>query len=279
MYITTHTVDCAGLFPHVFGGAFVADAHVFSAAVAETTDSSPFLCAPFSFPLRFSCRKPQATQQEILKAASMAVGWVAVWPREQRACAAARCLIVALLLFAPQLVVSNPCIPETNVKVLMLNVTDIPIDQKFVDSLEAGLESALWSRNFTVADGVHVKIIRKTATMQTSGVVIGKALNESSDILLVAGVIGDTTVANSLPVIMRHGLVSFSPFTSSSLVRGWNPNLYFLRAEPAAELLALLRYALAHLRVRRLGFMYLQGGYFGDREYAQAQRVMLGMGY
>ncbi|EKF27103.1 receptor-type adenylate cyclase, putative, partial [Trypanosoma cruzi marinkellei] len=115
--------------------------------------------------------------------------------------------------------------------------------------------------------------------MQTSGVVIGKALNESSDILLVAGVIGDTTVANSLPVIMRHGLVSFSPFTSSSLVRGWNPNLYFLRAEPAAELLALLRYALAHLRVRRLGFMYLQGGYFSDREYAQAQRVMLGMGY
>ncbi|EKF26373.1 receptor-type adenylate cyclase, putative, partial [Trypanosoma cruzi marinkellei] len=208
------------------GGTFVADAHVFSAAVVETTDSSPFLCAPFSSPLRFSCRKPQATQQDSLKAASMAVGWVTVWPREQRACAAARCLIVALLLLLDlSCVVAQSSGGDRVVKVLMLNVTDIPIDQKFVDSLEAGLESALWSRNFTVADGVHVKIIRKAATVQTSGVVIGKALNESSDILLVAGVIGDTTVANSLPVIMRHGLVSFSPFTSSSLVRGWNPNL------------------------------------------------------
>ncbi|EKF26682.1 receptor-type adenylate cyclase, putative [Trypanosoma cruzi marinkellei] len=158
----------------------------------------------------------------------MAVGWVAVWPREQRACAAARCLIVALLLLLDlSCVVAQSSGGDRVVKVLMLNVTDLSIDQKFVDSLEAGLESALWSRNFTVADGVRVEIIRKTATMQTSGVVIGKALNESSDILLVAGVIGDTTVANSLPVIMRHGLVSFAPFTSSSLVRGWNPNLYF----------------------------------------------------
>ncbi|PWV03548.1 putative receptor-type adenylate cyclase [Trypanosoma cruzi] len=114
--------------------------------------------------------------------------------------------------------------------------------------------------------------------METSGAVIGKALNESSDVLLVAGVIGDATVLNSLPDYAPWPCL-VCPVHWVSLVRGWNPNLYFLRAEPAAELLALLRYALAHLRVRRLGFMYLQGDYFGDREYAQAQRVMSGMGY
>ncbi|KAF8293061.1 hypothetical protein TcYC6_0108840 [Trypanosoma cruzi] len=65
----------------------------------------------------------------------------------------------------------------------------------------------------------------------------------------------------------------------SSLVRGWKPKFYFLRADPAAELLALLCYALAHLRVRRLGFMYMEGEYFGGIEYELAERSMSGMGY
>ncbi|EAN99247.1 receptor-type adenylate cyclase, putative, partial [Trypanosoma cruzi] len=93
----------------------------------------------------------------------MAVGgWVAAWPREGHACAAVAGLVVALLLlFVPQVVVPKPVVCETNVKLLTLNVTDTPIDRIFVDSLEAGLEAALWWRNFTVADGVHVEIVRK----------------------------------------------------------------------------------------------------------------------
>ncbi|RNE97249.1 receptor-type adenlyate cyclase [Trypanosoma conorhini] len=67
--------------------------------------------------------------------------------------------------------------------------------------------------------------------------------------------------------------------TGSSVVRGWNSNLYFLRAGPAAELLALLRYAVTQLRVLRLGFMYLQGDFYGRTEYEQAQDVMSKMGY
>ncbi|KAF5221423.1 hypothetical protein ECC02_005484 [Trypanosoma cruzi] len=194
-------------------------------------------------------------------------------------CGGAVPFVALLLLFDPQVAVSKPFACETSVKVFMLSVTGLPIDQKLVDSLEAGLEAALWSRNFTVADAVYVEIIRKVSTMQTSGAVIGKALNESSYILLVAGAIGDTMFANSLTVTMRHGLVLFAPFTGSSLVRGWKPKFYFLRADPAAELLALLCYALAHLRVRRLGFMYMEGEYFGGIEYELAERSMSGMGY
>ncbi|RNF26354.1 receptor-type adenylate cyclase, partial [Trypanosoma conorhini] len=40
-----------------------------------------------------------------------------------------------------------------------------------------------------------------------------------------------------------------------------------------------LRYAVAQLRVRRLGFMYLQGVLFGEEEYEQAQDVLSAMGY
>ncbi|RNE97680.1 receptor-type adenylate cyclase, partial [Trypanosoma conorhini] len=138
---------------------------------------------------------------------------------------------------------------------------------------------ALWSRNFTAADDVHIEVISKVATMETSGAAVDKAVKADKDILLLAGVIGDTAFLHSLPAAKQNSLVSFAPFTGSTLVRGWNPNVYFVRADPATELLALLRYAVAELRVLRLGFMYLQGVSFGDREYEQAQSVMSAMGY
>ncbi|RNE97679.1 receptor-type adenylate cyclase, partial [Trypanosoma conorhini] len=104
-------------------------------------------------------------------------------------------------------------------------------------------------------------------------------MQKEKDILTLLAQFGDAPVKKVLPVLPRYGLVSFAPFTGSTLVRGWNPNVYFVRADPATELLALLRYAVAELRVLRLGFMYLQGVSFGDREYEQAQSVMSAMGY
>ncbi|KEG05894.1 receptor-type adenylate cyclase, partial [Trypanosoma grayi] len=53
---------------------------------------------------------------------------------------------------------------------------------------------------------------------------------------------------------------------------------YFVRTSPAAEVLGLLRHAVSFLLVRRLGFMYLQGLSFGDKEYQIAQQTMSKMG-
>ncbi|EKF26292.1 receptor-type adenylate cyclase, putative, partial [Trypanosoma cruzi marinkellei] len=196
MYITTHTVDCAGLSPHVFGGAFVADAHVFSAAVAETTDSSPFLCAPFSSLLRFSCRKPQATQQEILKAASMAVGWVAVWPREQRACAAARCLIVALLLLLDlPCVVAQSSGDDRVVKVVSFEF-DIPLLDAFSRNIKAGFNASLHSRNNSIMNGVRVEIVGKRTKLGNYASDLSAALNNDSSIYAVVGHCGDKLLLN-----------------------------------------------------------------------------------
>ncbi|EKF31954.1 receptor-type adenylate cyclase, putative, partial [Trypanosoma cruzi marinkellei] len=102
---------------------------------------------------------------------------------------------------------------------------------------------------------------------------------KDKNVLALVGQQSEEFLRLVLPLLWKYELVSFAPFTGSSFLRGWNPNLYFLRADPAAELLALLRYASTHLHLLRLGFMYLQGVSFGDREYEQAQRVMLGMGY
>ncbi|EKF26495.1 receptor-type adenylate cyclase, putative [Trypanosoma cruzi marinkellei] len=205
----------------------------------------------------------------------MAVGWVAVWPREQRACAAARCLIVALLLLLDlPCVVAQSSGDDRVVKVVSFEF-DIPLLVSFSRNIMAGFNASLHSRNNSIMNGVRVEIVERKAKHANYASDLSAALDEDSSIYAVVGHCGGDLLLNIKDVLAARNVVAFDPFSGSSLVRGWNPNLYFLRADPAAELLALLRYALAHLRVRRLGFMYLQGVSFGDREYAQAQRVML----
>ncbi|RNE97017.1 esag4, partial [Trypanosoma conorhini] len=246
--------------------------------------------------------KLQATQQDPPKAASMAVWRVTTWLNGRRARVAAACwgrrscsarlgsrfcaaaphfvvVLLLLLLLTPHSAASQAAPRQVSAKVLMLKLTNLPMPQKFLDAVELGLMGALWSRNFTAADGVNIEVISKATTTQGSGAAVEEAVKTAKDLLLLAGVIGDTTFLHTLPAVMRNSLVSFAPFTGSSVVREWNPNVYFVRADPAAELLALLRYAVAELRVLRLGFMYLQGVSFGDREYEQAQHVMSRMGY
>ncbi|ORC86665.1 putative receptor-type adenylate cyclase, partial [Trypanosoma theileri] len=82
-----------------------------------------------------------------------------------------------------------------------------------------------------------------------------------------------------MPAIESHGVVAFAPFTGSSAVRKWSPNVYFTRAERAAEVLALVRYIVNYLLLNRVGFMYLQGVSFGDQSYEQVLRLMSSMGY
>ncbi|RNE94847.1 receptor-type adenylate cyclase [Trypanosoma rangeli] len=67
---------------------------------------------------------------------------------------------------------------------------------------------------------------------------------------------GDTYLNTVLPVLRRFDVVAFAPLTALSAVRGWNPNMYFLCADPATEPPALARFAVARLRVLRMGFTY-----------------------
>ncbi|KAF8295696.1 receptor-type adenylate cyclase [Trypanosoma cruzi] len=209
----------------------------------------------------------------------MAVEWVAVWPREQRACAASRCLFFALLLLLDlPYAVAQPSGGDRVVKVVSFEF-GITLLDAFSRNIMAGFNASLHSRNNSIMNGVRVEIVEKKTKFTNYASDLSAALKADNDIFAVVGHCGDKLLLNIKDVLAERDVVAFSPFTGSSLVRGWNPNFYFLRAEPAAELLALLRHALAHLRVRRLGFMYLQGVSFGDREYAQAQRVMSRMGY
>ncbi|ESL05232.1 receptor-type adenlyate cyclase, partial [Trypanosoma rangeli SC58] len=146
-------------------------------------------------------------------------------------------------------------------------------------AFHSGVYASLRAHNSTAAGDVRVELVEREAKETEYVTVLEEVMQKEKGILALLTQFSDTYLRSVQPVLPRFDLVSFAPFTGSSAVRGWNPNAYFVRADPAAELLALLRYAVAQLRVLRLGFMYLQGSFFGDNEYKQARRVMSEMGY
>ncbi|PBJ75301.1 receptor-type adenylate cyclase [Trypanosoma cruzi cruzi] len=187
--------------------------------------------------------------------------------------------LVLLLLLLPQSGVGQAACPEIEVKVLTLNVTDLPMPAYITESLYYGFVAALWSRNYVVGDNVRVTLINKSTTIAESGKAVEEAFQANPDIFILAVAMGDKNLQYYLPVIRNREIVSFAPFTGSTVIRGWDPYLYFVRADPLAELFTLIRYALTFLRVRRLGFMYLEGVSFGDEEYEATKNVMTRFGY
>ncbi|ORC84798.1 receptor-type adenylate cyclase, partial [Trypanosoma theileri] len=195
-------------------------------------------------------------------------------------CLTALLCLIHLLVYTPLTALCKDTGTEKDtVKLLALNITDHPVSPHTLHAAVAGFNAALWSRNCTVADGIRVKIVTKYTTFEASEKTVDEALTEDPDILAVQGLFGDTAVELTLPAIAKHRSVAFAPFAAFSSLRTWNPVVYFLRPEPAAELLALVNHAVNKLHVRRLGFMYLQNSLFGKGDYEQAVRVMSDMGY
>ncbi|EAN78976.1 expression site-associated gene 4 (ESAG4) protein, putative [Trypanosoma brucei brucei TREU927] len=187
--------------------------------------------------------------------------------------------LLLLLIVLPQLSVGA----EANATAKVLSATwSAYMPQEYVTAINAGFSASLESRNWTVAGSVKVEVVYPRNLDLMPQDFIKEQLELETDqnkIVIVYGPLGDIVTYLALPILMKHNVVAFSPMTGSTFIRQWNPYLYFLRADPAAETLALIRYALCQLRVLRLGFMYLQGVHYGDEEYALTVNVMSQMGY
>ncbi|CCD18993.1 receptor-type adenylate cyclase GRESAG 4, putative [Trypanosoma vivax Y486] len=158
-------------------------------------------------------------------------------------------------------------------------MTNERVPKAITDALEAGLQASMMARNSSCSSiNVSLTAIQQRNAQEE----LRKLTNEGNGqrhIVVVFGPMGDAYTIGIRAVLKELNVVAFSPFTGSSAVRGWEPHLYFLRTEPAAELASLIRYALAQLRVRRLGFMYLRGVSFGDKEHELAVKWMSWMGH
>ncbi|CCD18280.1 receptor-type adenylate cyclase GRESAG 4, putative, (fragment), partial [Trypanosoma vivax Y486] len=163
---------------------------------------------------------------------------------------------------------------KTDVVVVSLMANE-RVSAGITKALEAGLNASIHARNHA---SLNVRLIPSNKENKTGNLTQCASETNDSKIVVVFGPMGDVYTIETLSLLSKHNVVALSPFTGSSTVRGWNPYLYFLRTEPAAELASLVRYALTQLRVRRLGFMYLRGVSFGDREYELAVKWLLWMG-
>ncbi|AAZ11035.1 receptor-type adenylate cyclase GRESAG 4, putative [Trypanosoma brucei brucei TREU927] len=145
------------------------------------------------------------------------------------------------------------------------------ISAKIYDPIIAGFNASITNGN--PPSGANVEVVY-VPTMDDSKYAdyLGKHMttHDGKELPVILGPVGDKNTLGLLKYFKEKNVTSFSPFTGSSKVRSWNPNLYFLTASPAAEMLALLRYAITQLRLHRLGFMYLKDVSYGDDEYKLA---------
>ncbi|RNF23640.1 receptor-type adenylate cyclase, partial [Trypanosoma conorhini] len=162
-----------------------------------------------------------------------------------RPSAAAPCLLVLVVVVLPLLLLLPlPCgaarsaAVQKEVKVVFFRF-NIPGLDDFSRNIVAGLNASLHSRNFVVEDDVRVDVVMQNTTFATYPGDLSSVLR-NKDIYAVVGHSGDKLLESIKSVLAQENAVAFAPFTGSSVVRGWNPNMYFLRADPAAELLALL---------------------------------------
>ncbi|AAZ12813.1 receptor-type adenylate cyclase GRESAG 4, putative [Trypanosoma brucei brucei TREU927] len=178
------------------------------------------------------------------------------------------CVVFSLLLQV--LTASSLASGEIQVKVYNMLYSG-KISAKVYDPITAGFNASL--TNGKSPSGGKVTVIYvppKNDSDYVEHLEKNMSFGNNNEISVVLGPVGDKNTLNLTEYFKEKKVIGFSPFTGSSKVRSWNPNLYFLTASPAAEMLALLRYAITQLRLHRLGFMYLKNVSYGDDEYELA---------
>ncbi|CCD15924.1 unnamed protein product, partial [Trypanosoma congolense IL3000] len=193
-----------------------------------------------------------------------------------------RPLLVALMLplALALLSLTTPARAQGNVTVKVysfFNLLGAP--KMFIQALNAGFNASMASRQWMTAPDVSVELIYPPSYSVPNEEVLRSVVEQNKgELIIPLGLTHDDKIMRSLPILKQENLVAFAPITGSSAVRGWNPNLYFIRASPAAELLALVHLSVSHLRLQRLGFAYFQGMFYGDEEHFLILKLMSHMG-
>ncbi|CCD17047.1 unnamed protein product [Trypanosoma congolense IL3000] len=193
-----------------------------------------------------------------------------------------RPLLVALMLplALALLSLTTPARAQGNVTVKVYSLLFHPfLKISMIEAMNAGFNASMASRQWMAAPDVNVELIYPPSYSVPNEEVLRSVVEQNKgELIIILGPLSNPSVTRSRELLRKEGLVAFGPVAGSSAVRGWDPNIYFIQTSPAAELLALLRYAVSRLRLRRLGFMYLQGTSFGDGDYKQAVELMSHMG-
>ncbi|GET87570.1 receptor-type adenylate cyclase b [Leishmania tarentolae] len=222
------------------------------------------------------------------RACRCSAGGVAGCARERRAYRCSRLLAGALLIVGVLTLVvpTAPTVwatgaqtaPEDPVYLLNAMYSLEDYNTNHAKALWLGIDSALHAAGYTAARGRPIKIIEPDPMDDLSDIVgvVMKALSRYPTLL---GVIGPYSDARLYTVMLSRqiensGLMFLSPFTGSSVVRVWNDNVYFMRAEPRLEIMTMVKHIANTLRVRRTALMYLTSTVSGVNEHEEIVALM-----
>ncbi|CBH10759.1 receptor-type adenylate cyclase GRESAG [Trypanosoma brucei gambiense DAL972] len=174
------------------------------------------------------------------------------------------------LLLLPLLFHTTASAAQINVNIYNMLYSN-KISAKIYDPITAGFNASITNGNTPSGANVEVVYVPPMDDSKYADYLEKHmTTHDGEELPVILGPVGDKNTLGLLKYFKEKNVISFSPFTGSSKVRSWNRNLYFLTASPAAEMLALLRYAITQLRLHRLGFMYLKDVSYGDDEYELA---------
>ncbi|KEG11949.1 receptor-type adenylate cyclase [Trypanosoma grayi] len=183
-------------------------------------------------------------------------------------------LCVALLLVLLTQV-SVAVAQGTNVTVLDVLSTTSPRFNGAVMAYRHGFLAALRSRNYT-SGAVRINVVHRDVTVNNIAATVNQASTDFRDLIAALGPTSSPQLLAALPALQQRSVVAFAPLTDGLSTRFWERHFYFFSGETMSSVYTLLRYAMTHLRVLRLGFMYLTGVLYGDNEYILAQQLMAG---
>ncbi|CCD19111.1 Adenylate and Guanylate cyclase catalytic domain [Trypanosoma vivax] len=177
----------------------------------------------------------------------------------------------------------SPCVlvhAEENVTVRLISLMYHKNIEGMARLIHTGLNASLMDRRSLLGKGINLQLVEPTNMELPAEETLKAAISHSKNVIdVVIGPVDAYETIKCLPLLMEHKIVAFGPITASTESHLWAPNLYIMDAEPAAEVAALIRYAVNFLRVRRISFMYMEGLYGGENNYNTAKELMVRIGY
>eukprot|EP00796_Vickermania_ingenoplastis_P007393 gene7393-5206_t len=156
----------------------------------------------------------------------------------------------------------------------VLNLYSFSNDGAAGSRLAQGLKIALAAAR-TGANGRPIELVEPDISL-TIAEAIEKAMTAHPSIMAIAGPVSDELLAETLAYTKEHypTLTAVGPFTMYQESRVWSPQAYFLRADPTAEIYALVSQVVVRMRLKRIGVMHLTGTDLSEKGYEQLRTAL-----
>eukprot|EP00796_Vickermania_ingenoplastis_P007387 gene7387-5201_t len=126
------------------------------------------------------------------------------------------------------------------------------------------------------ADSRTIELVEPENPDEDIATIIQKALAKNPSILSAVGPLSDRLLEKAVAYAQEHepNLTFIGPYTLFLPVRTWNPQTYFIRSDPTAEIDAIVSHLVNSMHVKHIGVMHLSGSMGSARGYQEVLRAL-----